>query len=158
VCKEWKRTKGRFPKVNKKDKEEWSLYKWLHECKPGGRNWTQARWEKLNEAFGEGWEKECFPYLGTGGWVFQAGNQPIREEGRGPVGRDPGGREAVQADPRQVPEGQRWRCGRDEAVHWLQDNMDTTSGIYTPERANKLVLAFGDRWQSECFPKSIWAW
>jgi len=20
----------------------------------------QARWQKLNEAFGEGWEKECF--------------------------------------------------------------------------------------------------
>src|SRR6056300_730959 len=28
VCKEWKRTKGRFPKVNRKDKEEWSLYEW----------------------------------------------------------------------------------------------------------------------------------
>ena len=42
--------------------------------------------------------------------------------------------------------------------NWLQANMDTTSHIYTPERANKLVLAFGDRWQSECFPKSIWAW
>ena len=36
--------------------------------------------------------------------------------------------------------------------------MDTTSHIYTHERANKLVLAFGDRWQSECFAKSIWAW
>jgi len=28
----------------------------------------------------------------------------------------------------------------------------------TQERANKLVLAFGDRWQSECFTKSVWAW
>jgi hypothetical protein len=36
--------------------------------------------------------------------------------------------------------------------------MDTTSHYYTQERANKLVLAFGARWQSECFPKSIWAW
>jgi hypothetical protein len=41
---------------------------------------------------------------------------------------------------------------------WLQNNFDTTSSMYTPERANKLVLAFGDRWQSECFPKSIYAW
>ena len=65
VCKEWKQTKGRFPKANKKDKEENNLYQWLQRCKPGGQNWTQARWEKLNEAFGEGWEKECFPYLGT---------------------------------------------------------------------------------------------
>jgi hypothetical protein len=29
VCKEWKRTKGRFPKWNMKDKEELSLYDWL---------------------------------------------------------------------------------------------------------------------------------
>ena len=36
--------------------------------------------------------------------------------------------------------------------------MDTTSHYYTHERANKLVLAFGDRWQSECFTKSIYAW
>ena len=55
VCKEWKRTKGRFPKTNPKDKEEDSLYRWLKHHKPGGRKWTQARWEKLNEAFGEGW-------------------------------------------------------------------------------------------------------
>ena len=29
VCKQWKQTKGRFPKANKKDKEEMSLYTWL---------------------------------------------------------------------------------------------------------------------------------
>ena len=52
ACKEWKRTKGRFPKRNPKDKEENSLYAWLKKCGPGGRDWTQARWEKLNEAFG----------------------------------------------------------------------------------------------------------
>ena len=63
VGKEWKQTKGRFPKNNKKDKEENSLYNWLNNCKPGCQNWTQARWEKLKEAFGEGWEKECFPQL-----------------------------------------------------------------------------------------------
>merc|ERR1719183_1962642 len=45
VCKEWKRTKGRFPKANKKDKEENSLYQWLKHHKPGGKDWTQARRE-----------------------------------------------------------------------------------------------------------------
>ena len=35
----------------------------------------------------------------------------------------------------------------DLSLQWL-------SQLYTHERANKLVLAFGDRWQSECFPKS----
>ena len=68
-----------WPKSYTKDKEEMSLYQWLKHHKPGGQNWTQARWEKLNEAFGEGWEKECFPYLETGGWVGQAGSQFGRE-------------------------------------------------------------------------------
>jgi hypothetical protein len=50
--------------------------------------------------------------------------------------------------------------GEDAAklYHWLYNMMDTTSHIYTHERARKLVLAFGDRWQSECFTRSIWAW
>jgi len=156
VCKEWKRTKGRFPKVNPKDKEEMSLYKWLNECKPGGRNWTQARWEKLNEAFGEGWEKECFPCLGTGGH-FGAGHPANqRDESQWDAIL-----EAVKLFKRTHGRFPRRRSGdADETrlYHWLYANFDTTSGIYTPERANKLVLAFGDRWQSECFPKSIWAW
>ena len=156
VCKEWKRTKGRFPKANKKDKEEMSLYNWLMHCKPGGRTWTQARWEKLNEAFGEGWEKECFPCLETGTWRFHPGHQHNpRDEAQWDAileavkefkqthGRFP--RDSGDADETRL-------------YKWLQGNMDTTSTYYTHERANKLVLAFGDRWQSECFTKSIWAW
>ena len=158
VCKEWKQTKGRFPKVNRKDKEELSLYNWLKDCKPGCQNWTQARWEKLNEAFGEGWEKECFPNLETGTWGFQPGNQLA-------TGRDEAQwdaiLEAVKLFKRthgRFPRG--WGVDVEERrlYTWLQHNMDTTSTYYTHERANKLVLAFGDRWQSECFPKSIWAW
>ena len=159
VCKQWKQTKGRFPKWNPKDKEERSLYKWLNYCKPGGRSWTQARWEKLNEAFGEGWEKECFPYLETGSWVGQAGNQ------LGQANRDETQWDAILEAVKlfkqthdRFPRG--WGVDVEERrlYTWLRDNMDTTSGMYTHERANKLVLAFGDRWQSECFPKSIWAW
>ena len=158
VCKEWKQTKGRFPKRNKKDKEETSLYKWLAACKPGRSKWTQARWEKLNEAFGEGWEKECFPYLGTGGWVGPAGNQFGRE-------RDEAQWDAILEAVKQFkqthgrfPRGRGVDAAEKRLYNWLRHNMDTTSDIYTQERANKLVLAFGDRWQSECFPKSIYAW
>jgi len=157
VCKEWKRTKGRFPKGNRKDKEEWSLYKWLNFCKPGGRDWTQARWEKLNEAFGEGWEKECFPYLGTGTWGFQPGNQHNpRDEAQWDATL-----EAVKLFKQthgRFPRRSGGDADETRLYYWLQNNFDTTSGMYTPERANKLVLAFGDRWQSECFPKSIYAW
>ena len=157
VCKEWKQTKGRFPKWNKKDKEERSLYKWLQNCKPGGKDWTQARWEKLNEAFGEGWEKEAFPYLGTLG-----DGRPGHHIGRP---RDEAQwdaiLEAVKLFKRTHGRFPRRRGGdADETrlYNWLLHNMDTTSTYYTQERANKLVQAFGDRWQSECFPKSIWAW
>ena len=66
-----------FPKKNRKDKEENSLYNWLSNCLSGRRSWTQERWEKLNEAFGEGWEKECFPHLETGGHRFQPGNRLV---------------------------------------------------------------------------------
>jgi len=159
ACKEWKQTKGRFPKRNKKDKEEDSLYLWLRHCKPGGKMWTRARWEKLNEAFGEGWEKECFPYLGTGGWVGQTGNQfggSERDEAQWDAIL-----EAVKLFKRthgRFPRSSGGDADERRLYDWLQANMDTTSTYYTQERANKLVLAFGDRWQSECFTKSIWAW
>jgi len=155
VCKEWKRTKGRFPKVNPKDKEENSLYYWLRKCGPGGRDWTQARWEKLNEAFKEGWEKACFPYLETGGG-FQPGHQHNpRDEAQWDAIL-----EAVKLFKQthgRFPRG--WGVDADETrlYDWLKGNFDTTSNRYTHERAKKLVVAFGDRWQSECFPKSIYA-
>jgi hypothetical protein len=156
VCKEWKRTKGRFPKANKKDKEEQSLYMWLRKCGPGGECWTQARWEKLNEAFGEGWEKECFPCLGTGGH-FGAGHPANqRDEAQWEATL-----EAVKEFKRthgRFPRSSGGDADETRLYKWLQGNMDTTSTYYTHERANKLVLAFGDRWQSECFTKSIYAW
>ena len=157
ACKKWKQTKGRFPKQSR-DKKEQSLYDWLKSFRLGGRDWTQDRWEKLNEAFGEGWEKECFPYLETGGWVGQAGNQaaPGRDEAQWDAIL-----EAVKLFKQNHGRFPRYNRGDVEETRlykWLQHNMDTTSHLYTQERANKLVLAFGDRWQSECFPKSIYAW
>jgi len=159
VCKEWKQRKGRFPKNNPKDKEENSLYMWLRQFRFGGPAFTQARWEKLNEAFGEGWEKECFPHLETGTWRFQSGNQ------LGQANRDESQwdamLEAVKEFKRthgRFPRSSGGDAEETRLYNWLQRNMDTTSTMYTHERANKLVLAFGDRWQSECFPKSIWAW
>ena len=154
VCKEWKRAKGRFPKRNKKDKEENSLYAWLKDCKPGGRSWTQARWEKLNEAFGEGWEKECFPCLGTTARPMNGGSERNEAQWDATL-------EAVKEFKRTHGRFPRYNRGDEDETrlyNWLQHNMDTTSHYYTQERANKLVLAFGDRWQSECFPKSIYAW
>ena len=154
VCKQWKQTKGRFPKGNKKDKEEDSLYRWLKHCKPGGKCWTQARWEKLNEAFGEGWEKECFPYLETGGWVGQAGNQFGSERDEAQWDEILEAVKAFKLENGRFPRYNRGDAEERRLYDWLQGNMDTTSHYYTQERANRLVQAFGDRWQSECFPHS----
>jgi hypothetical protein len=135
------------------------LYYWLRQYALGGKGWDQERWEKLNEAFGEGWEKECFPEMGTVG-VGQAGNQitnyakPRNEDNWDAI------LEAVKEFKRIHGRFPRASDGGDakKLYHWLYHMMDTTHGSYTHERARKLVLAFGDRWQSECFPKSIWAW
>lgn len=59
--KQWKKARGRFPKNNKNDKEEQSMYNWMREYMLGNRQWTKERWEALNEAFGYGWEKEFCP-------------------------------------------------------------------------------------------------
>ena len=154
VCKEWKRAKGRFPKNNKKDKEENSLYDWLTRFKLGGREWTQARWEKLNEAFGEGWEKECFPYLGTLGFA-EPGHQINRDEAQWDAIL-----EAVKLF--KQTHGRFPKSGGDKyekkLYTWLRNCSDRTMPAWTQDRANKLALAFGDRWQSECFPHTIYFW
>ena len=160
VCKEWKRTKGRFPKRNPKDKEELSLYKWLNECRPGGRSWTQARWEKLNEAFGEGWEKECFPYLGTLG-IGQPGHQIRNSMNSRDEAQWDAILEAVKLFKQthgRFPRRSGGDADETRLYNWLSACSDKSQQLWTQERANKLVLAFGDRWQSECFPNSIWFW
>ena len=155
VCKEWKQTKGRFPKWNKKDKEEMSLYQWLKKCKPGEQNWTQARWEKLNEAFGEGWEKECFPYLGIEGFLGQVGQHFERDEAQWDAIL-----EAVKLFKQTHGRFPKAGDDKDETklYQWLRNCSDRTMPNWTQERANKLALAFGDRWQSECFPHTIYFW
>jgi hypothetical protein len=157
VCKEWKQRKGRFPKNNPKDKEENSLYMWLRQFRFGGPAFTQARWEKLNEAFGEGWEKECFPYLETGGWVGQAGNQVTpRDEAQWDAIL-----EAVKLFKQnhgRFPKNRGGSKFEKKLYDWLRNCSDRTMPNWTQERANKLALAFGDRWQSECFPNTIYFW
>ena len=155
VCKEWKRAKGRFPKANRKDKEEWSLYKWLQDYKFGGRKWTQARWEKLNEAFGEGWEKECFPCLETGTWGFQPGHQHTpRDETQWDAILDAVMEFWVMHG--RFPRRKGGDADETRLYQWLQKNMDTTSTYYTPERANKLAealnpLSFTGDWRMDTF-------
>jgi glycine/D-amino acid oxidase-like deaminating enzyme len=119
------------------------------------KDWTQARWEKLNEAFGEGWEKECFPYLETGTWGFQPGNQytPGRDEAQWDAILE-AVKEFKRTHQDRFPRGTGGDADETRLYRWLRNNLDTTSHLYTQERANKLVQALGDRWWRKCFPYS----
>jgi hypothetical protein len=119
------------------------------------KGWTQARWEKLNEAFGEGWEKECFPYLGTGG----LGRARLATRSRDEAQWD------AILEAVKLFKQTHGRFPRGAAA--MRTRRSCTSGcataatgpcLWTQERANKLALAFGDRWQSECFPNTIYFW
>ena len=56
--KAWVVRHRRYPRQNKTPAET-SMYNWLYQNLPGKRgSYTPARWEKLNDAFGEGWEAD----------------------------------------------------------------------------------------------------
>ena len=148
AAKQWKQTKGRFAKSNKKDKIESSLYQWLKNCVPGGRCYTKERWERLNETFGEGWEKECFPKM-----------LKIDSTGKGMTKREAKWDAILEEVLKfmringMFPKG--WSGDKNEVrlYRWLYNNADTTSGAWTRERHDKLIAALGERWQSECFSR-----
>ncbi len=51
--------KGDFPRNGRRaSEEERSMYQWLYHNLPGGQSHTPARWNKLNDAFGEGLEAD----------------------------------------------------------------------------------------------------
>ena len=146
AAKQWKQTSGRFAKSNTKDKIESSLNLWLRRCMPGGLNYTKERWERLNVAFGEGWEKECCPYLGTG----------VRFE------RDEAAWEAILEEVLEFmringrfPKGWSGDMNEVRLYNWLRYNADTTSIGWTRERHDKLIDALGMNWEKECFPRRV---
>jgi hypothetical protein len=58
----WHKRRRRFPRSSSCSARDRRLYNWLKQC--GNRaasQWTQEREDKLNLAFGVGWQKECFP-------------------------------------------------------------------------------------------------
>jgi len=54
--KAWVVRHHRYP--GRKTSAETSMYHWLYHNLPGNQNHTPARWKKLNDAFGEGWEAD----------------------------------------------------------------------------------------------------
>jgi hypothetical protein len=61
--KAWVVRHRRYPRQNNTSAEK-SMNKWLYNNLPGKPCYTPARWKKLNDAFGEGWEARrltCLP-------------------------------------------------------------------------------------------------
>ena len=59
--KAWVVEKGDFPGPRRRaSEEERSMYSWLYQNLPGKKSHTPDRWNKLNDAFGEGWEAYAF--------------------------------------------------------------------------------------------------
>ena len=152
AAKKFKKTKGHFPKFSRVDQDETNLYFWLYNYRKGGRNFKQELWELLNEAFGEGWEEQCFrssikpsskPRLGMDEATWDATLKLVIE-----FKRDSG--VFPSAKGKEKEDRRLW--------NWLKNNTNTEHNIYSEERARKLVLALGDRWQKECFPNTIFVW
>ena len=116
---------------------------WLHTNLPGKPSHTPARWKKLNDAFGEGWEAE-----------FKTGS--------------PGHLEAkwdarlLEVKAWVVEKGDFPRTGRRASeeersmYNWLYDNLPGTKRRSdTPARRKKLNDAFGEGWEARrltCLP------
>ena len=119
-----------------------SLYTWLRNCMPGGQHNTKERWERLNEAFGEGWKKECVHYLGIGRG-FQPGNKfgvSKRDEAMWEVILEM--LEFMRVNGR-FPKGRNGDKNERRLYYWLHDNANTTSNYWTRARHDKLIAALG---------------
>ena len=126
-----------------------ALQAWWKELDPGSLGEAERG---VRRGMGEG----VLPLPGDRWLGFQAGNQWTSVQCRDEAQWD-AILEAVKLFKRthgRFPRSSGGDADETRLYKWLRDNMDTTSTYYTQERANKLVLAFGDRWQSRPFPES----
>ena len=100
---------------------------WLRRTLPGRPSYTPDRWNKLKDAFGEGWEAD-FKDAKWDARLVQVKAWVVRER------RYP--------SSRKTPEGEM------SMRQWLRDNLPGNK-MYTPDRWKKLNDAFGEGWEAE---------
>ena len=106
---------------------------WLRNNLPGRPCYTPARWKKLNDAFGEGWEadfkKGCPSHL-KAKWVARFADVKawVVQHGRYP-------RQNKTSAERSLYE-------------WLRRNLPGNES-HTPDRWKELNDAFGEGWEAE---------
>lgn len=150
-ARQWKELNGSYPKKSKKsDDDELRLYRWLWKNLPGKSTWRGDRWDLLNEAFGEGWEKECFPRPKVKGAAVLG---YMRNEPQWDATLE-------QVKHFRVIKGRfpKKSEGPEEAklYEWLRNSSSRSSGLWSAERVKKLDEAFGEGWGRICFPRSIY--
>jgi hypothetical protein len=132
--KAWVVQHGRYPRQHKTSKEA-SMNDWLRRNLPGKKSHTPARWNKLNDAFGEGWEadfkKGCPSHL-KAKWVARFADVKawVVRHGRYPSSRKTSAETSM--------------------YNWLLRNLPgKKNGSYTPARWKKLNDAFGEGWEAD---------
>jgi hypothetical protein len=139
--KAWVVRHRRYPGQHKTPAEK-SMNNWLRENLPGKRCHTTARWKKLNDAFGEGWEVD-----------FGKGAHKSQLEAKWDA-------RLVQVKAwvvrhRRYP-GQHKTPAETSMYSWLYQNLPGVKrGSYTPARWKKLNDAFGKGWEADFTSRSL---
>ena len=126
--KAWVVRERRYPSSRKTPEGEMSMRQWLRDNLPGNKMYTPARWKKLNDAFGEGWEAD----FKDAKWVARLVEV-----------------KAWVVRHRRYP-GQSNTSAETSMYYWLYHNLPwTKKGSYTPDRWKKLNDAFGEGWEAD---------
>ena len=131
--KAWVVRHRRYPGSSRKTSAERSMYEWLRNNLPGKPSHTPARWKKLNDAFGEGWEAE-----------FKTGSPSHREAKWDQRLADV---KAWVVRHRRYPR-QHKTPAETSMYEWLRNNLPGRP-CYTPARRKKLNVAFGEGWEAD---------
>ena len=137
----WVKENGRFPGRCASDTEERALADWLYNNLPGRQGFRPERWEMLNDAFGEEWEKVFFP--GFGGGRSPKGITPTNAaKWNSKFAKVKGWKSemGVYPDPQSSDREERL-LGK-----WLYDNLSGRA-TFQPERWDSLNEAFGKEWE-----------
>ncbi len=110
------------------------MYYWLHTNLPGKPSHTPARWKKLKDAFGEGWEAE-----------FKTGS-PSHLEAKWDA-------RLVEVKAwvirhRRYPSSSKKTPAERSMYQWLRNNLPGGQS-HTPDRWKKLNDALGEGWEAD---------
>ena len=142
----WVKDNGRYPDRCTSDTAERALADWLYNNLPGRQGWRPERWENMNAAFGEGWEKHFNPGFGGGRSVKgikpkQAAKWAATFDEVKEWARDKGG----YPDPKSSDRAEKL-LGK-----WLYDNLPGRAR-FQPGRWKLLNEAFKEKWELDFCP------